>query len=541
MLQGCVPWPEEAAARYRAAGYWRGEVLGGLTAETAKSDPGRIAIVAGGRRHTYAEVNERADRLAAGLHALGVRAGDRVVVQLPNSVEFVVLCLALFRLGAPPVLALPAHRRSEIGYLCSLTEAVAYVCPDVVQGFDYREMAREIGRDAPGLRHVLVAGDPAGFRSLDEVAEAVPAELPAPDPGEVAFFLLSGGTTGLPKLIPRTHDDYAFQIRATAEAMGFDENGVYLAALPIAHNAALGCPGVLGALRAGGTAVLAGSPSPDEVFPLIAREGVTLTTLMPAFLPLWLDLADLFDVDLSNLVIEVGGAKLQPEIAARVRPELGATLTHWFGMAEGLLCFTRPQDPPEAPVHTQGRPLCPDDEMRVVDEDGRDVPAGAVGELIARGPCLLRGYYRAPEYNERAFTPDGYLRTGDLVSLTERGELVVEGRIKDVVNRGGEKVPAEEVEEHLLAHPAVRDVAVVAVPDRALGEKTCAVVVAAAGAEPPTLGGLRDFVQARGLAEYKLPDRLRFVDALPRTSIGKIDKVTLRRRFADRADPAQKR
>lgn len=531
MLRGCVPWPEELADRYRSAGYWRGEVLGDLARGPAAAAPDRTALVAGERRVSYRELDNRADRLASGLAGMGVASGDRVVLQLGNTPEFVACCLALFRLGALPVLALPVHRRNEIAYLCAHTEATAYICPDVVKGFDFRELARQVIATSPALRHVIVAGDPAEFTALEKV-DADPVELPAPDPGEVAFFLLSGGTTGLPKLIPRTHDDYAFQLRATAEAMGFDENGVYLAALPAAHNAALGCPGVLGALRAGGTAVLAGSPSPDEAFPLIAREGVTLTTLMPAFLPVWMELLELFDVDLGNLIIEVGGAMLSPAVAERVVPELGATLTHWFGMAEGLLCFTRPSDPPERAVRTQGTPLCPDDELRVVDEDGNDVPPGTVGELVVQGPCVLRGYYNVPDYNAQAFTPEGALRTGDLVRLTEAGELVVEGRIKDVVNRGGEKVPAAEVEEHLLSHPAIRAAAIIALPDRALGEKTCAALVAATD-PPPTFTDLRDHLTARGLAAYKLPDRIRYVDALPHTPIGKIDKKALRTRLTD--------
>lgn len=535
MLDGCVPWPDDVAERYRREGYWRGEVLGDLTRDVARTDPGRTAVVAGARRYTYGEVDDRADRLAAGLAARGIRPGDRLVVQLPNTIDFVVVCLALFRLGALPALALPAHRRNEIGYLCRHTDAVGYVIPDVAQGFDFRDLAREVRAEAPTVRHVLVSGEAAEFTGLDSV-DATPAPSPAPDPGEVAFFLLSGGTTGMPKLIPRTHDDYAYQLRATAEAMGFGPTGVYLAALPAAHNAALGCPGVLGALRAGGTVVLAASPSPDEVFPLIERERVTLTTLMPAFLPVWMDLAEVFGADLSRVTIEVGGARLDPEVAAKVRPTLGCTLTHWFGMAEGLLCFTRRDDPDDAPVHSQGRPMSPADELRVVDDADRDVPAGEVGQLIVRGPTALRGYYRAPEYNARAFTADGFLRTGDLVRFAPGGELVVTGRIKDVVNRGGEKVPAGEVEEHLMAHPDVRDAAVIAVPDAALGEKTCAVVVAR-GSVRPGLGELRDFLARRGLAGYKLPDRLETVEALPYTGVGKVDKVALARQMVEAVEP----
>jgi len=226
------------------------------------------------------------------------------------------------------------------------------------------------------------------------------------------------------------------------------------------------------------------------------------------------------------MVVEVGGAMLPPEVARRVRPVLGGTLTHWFGMAEGLLCFTRLDDPEEVAATTQGRPLCAADEIRVVDEHDRDVAPGQAGQLLTRGPSVLRGYYRAPEANAAAFTADGFLRTGDLVRLTPEGRLVATGRIKDVVNRGGEKVPVEEVEEHLRTHPGVRDAAVVAVPDRLMGEKTCAFVTGAG--EPPALAELRRFLAGRGLADYKLPDRVEPIARLPLTGAGKVDRVALR-------------
>ncbi|GIJ79603.1 2,3-dihydroxybenzoate-AMP ligase [Micromonospora phaseoli] len=526
MLTGCVPWPDEPAQRYRQEGIWRGEVLGDLLRPWAARDPDRTAVVTRHGRHSYAGLDNRADRLAAGLVALGIGPGDRVVVQLPNTPDFVVTCVALFRVGALPVLALPAHRRAELGYLAEYAGAAALVVPDVLAGTDHRDLARAVRQAVPGLKHVLVAGEAQELTALRDV-DAEPLELPAPDPSEVAFFLLSGGTTGLPKLIPRTHDDYAFQLRATAEAMGFDEHGAYLAALPVAHNAALGCPGVLGALRAGGRAVLAASPAPDEVFPLITAEQVTLTTLMPALLPVWTETAAVFGADLSKLVIEVGGATLSPEVARRVRPATGATLTHWFGMAEGVLCFTRPGDGDEVAATTQGTPLSPADELRVVDEADRDVPAGKVGELLARGPCTLRGYYAVPEHNRTVFTADGFLRTGDLVRRDAAGRLVVVGRIKDVVNRGGEKISVDEVEAHLVAHPAVRTAAVVPVPDPRLGEKTCAVIVARDA--PPSLAEVHDFLRARGLADFKLPDRLHVTPQLPYTPVGKIDRRALAR------------
>jgi 2,3-dihydroxybenzoate-AMP ligase len=528
MLSGFVPWPEHLADSYRRDGYWRGEVLGDLLRSWARTDPDRTAVVTKERRHSYGELDARADTLAAGLADLGVGRYDRVVVQLPNTVEFVLTCVALFRLGALPVLALPAHRRAELTYLAEYAEAVALVIPDLVQRTDHRQLAREVRAAVPGLKHVIVAGEAQEFLALQAI-QGTPRDLVPPDPADPAFLLLSGGSTGMPKLIPRTHDDYAFQLRATAQAMGFDENGVYLAVLPVGHNAALGCPGVLGALYAGGRAVLAGSPAPDEALPLAGREGATLTTLMPAFLPLWMETAELFDVDLSRLTIEVGGAALDPAVGRRVRPTLGATLTHWFGMAEGVLCFTRREDDDEVPATSQGYPLCPADELRIVDDEDSVVPHGVQGHLVAQGPCTLRGYYNVPEHNATAFTADGWLRTGDLARFDDAGRLVVLGRAKSIINRGGEKVSAEEIEGHLTAHPRVRAAAVVPYADRALGEKACAAIVVRG--EPPTLKELRDFLRGRGLAEFKLPDRLEVLESLPLTSVGKVDRRTIAARL----------
>ncbi|GAA3348288.1 (2,3-dihydroxybenzoyl)adenylate synthase [Amorphoplanes nipponensis] len=525
-------FPEEFARRYREAGYWRGETLGELLRRWAAAPEPRVAIVDDEqRRWTYAELDAWADRLAAGFRALGIDRGDPVVVQLPNSAAFAAVSIALFRLGAPPVFALPNHRRNEIVYLCEAAEAVAYVIPDVHQGFDYRPLAAEVAGRVKTVEHVLVDGDPGEATALRDV-EAEPCPLPGPDPADVAFFLLSGGTTGLPKLIPRTHDDYAYQLRATAEGLRHDENSTYLAALPIAHNAALGCPGLLGTLLVGGKVVLPPSPSPDDCFDLIEEEAVTLVTLMPPLVLMWLESAGFYDVDFSRLLIQVGSARFAPEVARRIYSELGATLTHWFGMAEGLLTFTRLDDPLDVIIHTQGRPLCPDDELRVVDDRDRDVPAGAIGELLTRGPYTLRGYYRVPEHNAKAFTADGFLRTGDLVRFTPEGNMVVEGRIKDVINRGGEKVSAGEVEDLLITHPAVREVAVVAMPDKLLGERTCAWVVPRG--EAPGLEALRSFLRSQGLADYKLPDRLELTDGFPHTKVGKVDKAELREQVAAR-------
>jgi 2,3-dihydroxybenzoate-AMP ligase len=529
-LDGFVPWPSEFAERYRSRGYWRGETLGELLRYWAHADSERVALVVGQRRLTYGQLNLRADRLAAGLSQMGIKPGQRVLVQLPNIPDFVHVSVALFRTGAVPVFALPSHRSSEITHLCEYSGAVAYVIPDVHQGFDYLQLAEEVRAHARDLEHVLVAGRPGPFRALDEV-DADPLPLAGPRPSDPAFCLLSGGTVGLPKLIPRTHDDYAYQLRATAQGLGVDHNSVYLAALPVAHNAALGCPGLLGTLRAGGTVVLASSPSPSDIFPLIEREGVTLTTLITPLVMLWIEAAEMFGARFPSLVLQLGGAPLDPNAGRKVFRVLRSSLTHWFGMAEGLLCFTRLDDPEDVVIHTQGRPLCPDDEIRVVDDEENDVVPGQAGQLWTRGPYTLRGYFKAEEHNRLAFTPDGYLRTGDLVRINVDGNLVTEGRIKNVINRGGEKIWVEELESHLLAHPDIDKVAVVGAPDPVMGERTCAFVVPRQS--PVTLPEIKSFLARRGIADYKTPDRLEIVRALPETGVGKINRVALRRMLAE--------
>ncbi|GGP37937.1 (2,3-dihydroxybenzoyl)adenylate synthase [Streptomyces abikoensis] len=531
-------YPAEFAERYRAKGYWRGETFGQMLRDRAEKHPDRIAIVdpAGeGRRWTYAELDLRADRLAAGLLARGIGKGDRVVLQLPNVAEFFEVVFALFRIGALPVFALPAHRETEIRHFCAFTEAAAYVIADVAEGYDYRELATKVRADVPTLKHVLVVGDPGEHTALADVPAEPVAIDDAPQPHELAFLQLSGGSTGVPKLIPRTHDDYIYSLWGSNEICGVDEHSVFLCALPAAHNFPLSSPGTLGALYAGARVVLAPRPSPDVAFPLIEAEGVTLTGLVPPLALVWTEAAATTPHDLSSLeVLLVGGAKFSEEAARRVRPALGCTLQQVFGMAEGLVNYTRLDDPEDTIVTTQGRPISPDDEIRVVDDEDNDLPVGATGHLLTRGPYTIRGYWRAPEHNATAFTADGFYRTGDVVRLTETGHLVVEGRAKDQINRGGEKVAAEEIENHILAHPSVHDVAVVSMPDDYLGERTCAYVVLRAGAEPVKSVAVKKFVRERGLAAFKVPDRVEFVEAFPQTGIGKVSKKDLRATIAAR-------
>ncbi|AXG77921.1 (2,3-dihydroxybenzoyl)adenylate synthase [Streptomyces paludis] len=532
MQDGFVPWPPDFAERYRRAGHWTGVSLPQRVADRAERHPDRTAAVDMRRRVTYGELLDEADRIASGLLELGVRGQDRVVLHLPNVIEFLTTMIALFRIGAIPVMALPGHRRDEIRHLVRASDAVAYVGPDRLQGFDHRKLAREVRADAPGLRHIVIAGEAEEHTPLSELAGSEPRDLPMADASEVALLLLSGGTTGAPKLIPRTHDDYAYNMLACARATGFDENGVYLAANPVPHNAALGCPGVLGALLVGGKAVLAANPSPGLVFPLIGKEGVTLTSLVPAMALLWAEEALANPVDMTGMTIQVGSSKFGPTAAERVSKNLGCRIMNVFGTGEGLITHTRLDDPREVVFGTEGKPLSPDDEIRIVDAADNAVAPGATGELLTRGPYTIRGYFAAPEANRRAFTADGFYRTGDLARMTADGNIVIEGRLKDIIHRLGEKVSAEEVEGHVLTHPLVRDAAVVGIPDEERDERIRVFVVLAAGADgaaaPLSLRAIREHIRHRGLALYKLPDDLVVVSDFPRTPVGKIDKRLLR-------------
>ncbi|WP_433528278.1 (2,3-dihydroxybenzoyl)adenylate synthase [Micromonospora sp. CA-263727] len=526
-------WPADLAARYRALGYWRDETFGALLASRAAQHPDRTAIVGRSARSgewvrlSYPELDRAATTVHAALRAAGIRPRDRIVLQLPNCVEYVSYLFGIFRAGAWPVFALPGHREAELTQFCLVADAAAHVLTGRgPRGGDPPAVARRV---AERLR---AAGHPPPL--VIDVGAGLPAPAEAPVAAdvaaeEVAFLQLSGGTTGTPKLIPRTAADYLYSVRESARICGVDERTVMLVALPVAHNFPMSSPGILGVLYAGGTVVLAPDPSPSTAFRLIESERVTMTSVVPPILQAWLPAATRTGHDLGSLdVIQVGGARLADAVAARVRPDLGARLQQVFGMAEGLVNYTRLDDPDDLVTRTQGRPISPDDEIRVVDDDDRDVPAGAEGLLLTRGPYTIRGYYRAGVDGAAAFTADGFYRTGDLVRQLPTGHLVVTGRAKDQINRGGDKVAAEEVEGHLLTHPRLRDAAVVAMPDAFLGERICAFVIPA-GPPAPTAVELRQHLRERGIAEYKMPDRFEVVAEFPVSAVGKTSRRELRR------------
>jgi 2,3-dihydroxybenzoate-AMP ligase len=536
MLHGCVPWPDDFERRYRARGYWRDVTIGEQLDESSARWGEKVALVHGAERVSYRDLGARIDRLAARLAQAGLKPLDRVVMQLPNIAEFVYVYYALAKIGVIPVMAMRPHRQTEIRHFVNSSGAVGWFIPGVFGGFDFPAMADELRPDCPTLRHVFVAGDPRPGQSalgpmIDQSAEeaAVRAAIGRlrPDPGEVALMLLSGGTTALPKLIPRTHNDYVYNAEQCARVAGFSDATVLMAVLPLAHNYNLASPGVMGALALGGRVVLAPSPDAETVFPLVERERVTVIAAAVPLVASWLNSPVPKRHDLSSLqTIQNGGARLAPELRQRVRDELGATPQEIYGTAEGLINIVRREDGDDALLHSSGAPVCPDDEIKVVDDQDNEVPDGEPGELLTRGPYTIRGYYNNAAKNQEAFTADGFYRMGDIVRKRGR-HVYTEGRRKDLINRGGEKISCDEIENYIFAHPKVKAVTLVAMPDDVFGEKACAFVIPKPG-ETLTFAELIAFLRAQKIASFKLPERLELRSEFPLSPAGKILKRTLR-------------
>jgi len=539
MLQYCTPWPDHFVQDYLRRGFWRPRTVGDVLEARARKFADRNFVSDAAGALTYGQVNQLAGGVALRLLDLGLRPHDRVLLQLPNIREFVIVFFALQKIGVIPIMCLPQHRGRELSYFAELTDAKAHFIPQRFRNFDYVGMAREIRTAGAGLRLLVATGD-GSDRDVCYLAPWI-GETPLtqdlqhrlaphrPDPFEVAFMLLSGGTTGVPKLIPRTHIDYLCNAAECARVLRWDANTVFVIVLPAAHNFPLGAPGMLAALVAGGSVALCPSTDAETVFEAIQRQRGVFLGVSPALLIALLNADARHKYDLSSLhYVYAGGQKMLPELVDRARATWDSVvLGHAFGMAEGLTNLTRPDDPPDVIRETQGRPVSAGDEIKIVDDGGNEVAPGAVGELVTRGPYTIRGYYRAEEYNRTAFAVDGFYRTGDMVRMHRSGNLVVEGRRKDLINRGGEKISAEEIENLMLGHDSIHMAAVVAMPDHVMGERSCAFAILRPDCTL-TLDRLCAFLETKQIAKFKLPERLEIVDSLPLTGMGKIAKKELR-------------
>lgn len=536
-MDGFVPFPPDYTQRYRDKGYWRDQTLAQTFAAVCELYAERIAVCDVHTEVSYRQLDDTATRLALNLLDAGLLPGEIVVLQLGNVLEFVYVYLALQKIGVLPILALQTHRYRELRQFVELSGATATITGDKAKDCDFIEIINRVQAETGSLRTKLVLGEAQpGFTSLQELlartSERSASEIDAIqaniDPCSPALFLLSGGTTGIPKMIPRSHNDYACNSRLAIKYTGINEESVLLNVLPIAHNLPLACPGLQGFMLCGAKVVLHTSTRAEEVFKLIQTFKVTHIHVVPALLIMWMNDAAIDGYDLSSVrVIQSGGQRLQPETRALTEKILtNCTVQENFGMAEGLLMFVRLDDPVDVRRETVGRPVCEDDEILLLDENDRPVPRGTPGELCCRGPYTLRGYFKAPEHNDRAFTPDGFYRSGDMMRQTPSGNYVVEGRKKDLINRGGEKISAEEIENLILGLPQVKNVACVAMPDSVLGEKMCVYVILKTG-QALDLETVVAYLQTQEIARFKLPERLEITDAFPLSTFGKVSKKDL--------------
>ncbi|MCO1334532.1 (2,3-dihydroxybenzoyl)adenylate synthase [Microbulbifer sp. OS29] len=531
-----TPWPEPMARRYRDLGYWEDKPLSDVLRVSCVKRPSATAIICAHRYFSYTDIDRLSNNLAQSLLARGLKPYDTALVQLPNIAEFYIVFFALIKIGVVPVNALYSHQRLELTAYAQQLHPTLIVASASHPLFSEGSFLEDLKREIPSLQQALIYGE-NHYADLLEDGLNFPEQIAQLEPtpaGEVAFFQLSGGSTGTPKLIPRTHNDYLYSVRRSAELCGLGPQTRFLCALPAGHNFTLSSPGALGVFDNGGTVITAPDPEPFNCFSLISQHQINMVALVPPAVALWLKAAEAHRDKLATLsLMQVGGANFAESIARRVPEELGCQLQQVFGMAEGLVNYTRLDDDDPLIFCTQGCPMCPDDEVLVVDENCQPVPPGETGMLITRGPYTIRGYYKSGEHNQAAFDAGGFYRTGDLVQRDGNGYLRVVGRQKDQINRGGEKIAAEEVENLLLRHKSISQAALVAMPDDLLGEKSCAFLVSSDPDLRPLV--LRKYLRDLGVAQFKLPDKFKFVRSLPLTPIGKTDKKKLRKVLREKA------
>ena len=537
-LEGTNPFPQELIDRYTARKWWSGIPLGQMLDRTCDLYPDKEAVLAGDLRLTYRGLGEWTDRAAVVFLELGIRRQDRVLVQLPNWAEFVYAYYGLLKIGAVPVFCLPRFSRRELDHYREITEAKIWLAPRRFEKNDYLPLI-EAFRAHPGfLEHLLLVAPPGetlppGTLSFNE--RLIQADLGrrnelqsfSPDPNDTCHLMPTGGTTDLPKLVPRTHNDFYCNVEYRAKAWQRCPRDITLIATPLTHNMAIEVS-LNPSFLTGGKVVLIDSTGPREILEAVEREKVTTTILAVAQLHRVVGFPDLQHFDLSSLTVLAGaGSSVPADLIKKVYDRIGCPFYNVYGSSEGPCAQTSRDDPPEIVLHCVGRPICPYDEFKVIDSLGQTLPPGQEGELVARGPCIFQGYYKSEAENREVFTADGFYRTGDLVRFDPDGRMIITGRKKDVIIRGGENISAREVEELVAGHPGVDLVAAVGTPDPVLGERVCAFVKPKPGLVV-TFEDLITFLKSKNTSVLYLPERVEIISEIPLTPVGKIDKKSLR-------------
>jgi len=525
------------ARRYTKNRWWLGLTLGDILDRTADVFPNKEALVDDRVRLTYSELRTRVDRVAMGLINLGLEKGDTALLQLPNWAEYVYSYFALQKIGCIPVVLISGYKQLEVSHLALLTEAKAWIVPDQYRKVDYLSFIGAVKQKNPQLRQIISVRTEKGKQgftaSLEGLMErgATPAEhhemlRRKPRATDVAHIIPSGGTTGLPKGIPRTYNDYICNVEYLHKAWEMNIKEVSLVVVPVGHNLAL--LNVVGAVLMGYKLVLLDSTKPQDICSTIEREKVTYMPAVPSVVRRIVESEQLHDYDLSSLKkISAGGEPSAPDLIREVYKQLNCTYINEFGMSEGLLCRTSLTDNIETICNTVGKPCCPYERIKVVNGMGHVLPPDQEGELVTKGPGIFAGYLKNPEENAKSFLRGGFFRTGDQAKLDRSGNLKITGRTKDIIIRGGENISPALVEEVLCSHPDIADAAVIGMPDKELGEKVCAYVRPAEGVnvDPEEI---RSFMERQGASKLLIPERFEFVTALPLTEAGKHDKRALR-------------
>jgi cyclohexanecarboxylate-CoA ligase/acyl-CoA synthetase len=532
----------EQAALFRQRGWWGDEILLDRLDRWTEDSPDRELVTDGVGGLTYGQARGQAYRLAAELRRMGVERGDRILVQLPNWNEFVVIYLAAIRAGAVLVPIMPIYRHDEVGYILERSGAKIAFTAAEFRSFDHLKMFRELRDRITSLEQLVVVRGVARKGELaladlthpglddNDFDDAAIGARPGADDGHVLIF--TSGTEARPKGCFHTWNTIGFSVRGLSEAFQLDPRSVTFAPSPISHGTGLAL-GVAAPIWTGGSLHLQDVWQPKEGLTRIREHRCTHAATATPFVRMALDAFDPANDDLSSMRAWVcAGAPIPARLAEEVAEVFkGCRLLPLYGASEifaTTACWFT--DPPEMAVISDGRPALEGVEVEVVDEQGARVAAGIAGEVYYRGPGAMLGYWRDPERTAVAIDPQGWYHTGDLGQFDERGLLRLKGRIKDVIIRGGTNISATEVEEHLLTHPKVKAVAVVAMPDRLMGERACAFVVSSEAGEP-TFNELADYLKnVRRIAVHKLPERVEIVKELPMTPTGKIQKFALRER-----------
>jgi fatty-acyl-CoA synthase len=504
------------------------ESIGEALSRSARRWPDRTALVNGSAdaaarsRWTYQQLHHQALRSAWALLS-SFKLGDALAVWAPNCPEWVFLEFGAALAGLKLVTVNPAYLAPELLHVLRQSGAKGLIYVPDYRGRDLSSIVREVRAELPELHTALAL--PAW---VELVGAARPVALPAVGSTDIAQIQYTSGTTGFPKGAELTHRGLANNGRLYALAIGATRADVWVNPMPMFHTAGCGLV-TLGCLQTGGTHVLPREFDPALMLELLEAERGTIVLSVPTMMLRMLDHPSLASRDLSSWrLATLGGAPVAPELVRRAREALGVTVAIGFGQTESspYITHTEPNDAHPEWWLTVGKPL-PQVELKVVDpETGEVVPIGVVGEVCTRSVCVMRGYHRNPEATKAAITPDGWLRTGDLGAMDEHGYLRIQGRLKDMIIRGGENVYPREVEDLLFTHPAVANVAVVGIPDTDWGEVVAAFVQLKTPGQADAQE-LETFCRTT-LASYKVPRLWRFVDAFPQTASGKIQKFALR-------------